>query len=568
MGRQARRGLNMRVVALGVLLMVMWAAVGIRLFEIQSLSADEYAARGEDQRLRREVLAADRGTVFDRDGNELAVTVDSITIYANPRQVEDPAATAAMIAPLLAAEPAEIEAALRRDTGFSYVARQLDRATADNVRQLDLAGIYFTEEPRRTYPSGSLASHVVGFVRADDNEGLEGVELFYDEVLAGTPGEVLVERSAAGQVRIPLGAYEAVPALPGSDLVLTIDREIQFEAQRALAEAVATWNAAGGSVVVLEPATGDVLALANLPTFDPNERDTFDPAAMRNRAVVDVYEPGSTLKLVTVAAAIEEGIVTPGTVLDIPHELVIEALPEDKVYTDVGNTAGPMTVADVVRQSSNKGTIMIQQLMGNETLHRYLARFGLGRQTGLDFPGEAGGVLHPVEQWCSGPCGPNTAIGYNVSVTPLQMATVFAAVANDGVLAEPRLVREFIHPDGTRQIAEVGKREVLSSETAAVMRSLLRTVVEDGTGTAAAVAGYEVGGKTGTTEKYLPDEQRYGSDVVASFIGIAPIDDPAVVVAVTIDSPAGGAFGGQVAAPVFADVTLSALHQLGVSPDG
>ncbi|MDH3470245.1 MAG: penicillin-binding protein 2 [Acidimicrobiia bacterium] len=563
MGRRPWVSPDARLVAIGLALLLAWTAIGLRLFHIQGAAAEEYAARGVDQRLRTEVLAADRGTIFDRDGHELAVTVDAITVYANPRQVVDPVQTARAIGPYVGMDPGLLTGLLRKDAGFVYIARQLERRKAEPLRDLELPGIYFTEEPARTYPSGPLAASVIGFVQTDDNQGLEGVEFAFDEVLTGVPGQLVVERDAAGRV-IPLGEYQVIPAEPGGDVILTIDREIQFETEQVLAETVERFGALGGTAVVLDPSTGEVLAMANFPTFDPNSRANYEFGTYRNRAVTDVYEPGSTQKLITVAAAIEESVVRPADIYKVPVELPIH----DTTYSDEATEARAMTVSDIVAYSSNVGTILIQADLGNEALYRYIAAFGLGRAPGTGFPGETAGVLHPVDEWCVATCGPSTAIGYGVSVSALQMAAAFGVVANNGVLVQPRLVREVVAADGSRLPSVQIERTAVSARTAAEMRLMLAGVVEKGTGRQAAVAGYRVGGKTGTTRKYDETVGDYGDNVISSFIGIAPIENPRLVVAVVIDSPAGGEFGGQVAAPAFSQIALSALHQLGVPPNG
>jgi cell division protein FtsI/penicillin-binding protein 2 len=564
-GRPTRRAPRARTVAVAAFILAAWVGVGLRLFEIQVVSADEYADRGVEQRLVSEVMAADRGTIFDRDGHELAVSISAVTVYANPQQVADAAATASLVGPLAGVDPAALQERLSGDSAFAYVARQLERADADRIAALELPGLYFTEEPARIYPSGSLGAHVLGFVRTDDNEGLEGVEYAFNDLLRGRPGELLVERAASGGVIIPLGEYAVVPPQRGGDLVLTIDREIQFQAESSLARAVEAWGALGGSVVVLDPVAGEILAMANLPTFDPNEFGTAEPDSFRNRAVVDVYEPGSTHKLVTVAAALNEGVVRPADSFEVPPELVID----DKTYGEVGgrDSVATLTVSDIVTHSSNVGTILIQQKLGNEALHRYMEAFGLGQPSGVGFPGEAAGRVYPLVEWCPNVCGASTAIGYRVSVTALQMASVFGAIANDGVWVQPRLIKELVDANGEVTMSSAGSRRVVSAETAAAMRVMLAGVVEEGTGTAAAIEGYRVGGKTGTTEKFNEAEGRYTDAVVASFVGFAPVDNPRVVIAVTIDSPAGGEFGGEVAAPVVGEIALSTLHQLGVPPD-
>ncbi len=554
---------NARLVAVGVVLVVAWTAIGYRLTVVQGARAEEFSARGLDQRLQRLTLAADRGTIFDRDGRELAVTVDSITVYANPREISDPLEVARVLAPLVGREVRALTDDLSLDTEFVYLARQLDLDSAGPIREAELGGVYLLVEPKRVYPAGDLTSHVVGFVRDGDNVGLEGLELYYDSALAGRPGSLLVERDPQGRT-IPQGEYQVEPAEPGADLVLTIKTEIQFAAARALADAIARTGAASGSVVVIDPATGAILAMVNLPSFDPNAREAIPEAALRNRAVTDVFEPGSTQKLVTISAALELGLVSPGTPFHIPDEIAIQ----DTVFEDVTEHAEVLTVTEIVTYSSNLGTILIGDQLGARRLHNFMAAFGEGTATGVDFPGEAPGVLRSPEEWCVTTCVAGTSIGYHVSVSTLQMAMVYATVANDGIWVQPHFVAEILDGDGRRIAFEAVERRVLSEATAAQMRAMLEAVVSFGTGSLAAVPGYRVGGKTGTTEKYVESAGAYSDDeVVASFIGMAPIGNPRVVVAVVLDSPQRDATGGSGAAPVFAAITLAALNQLGVAPD-
>jgi cell division protein FtsI (penicillin-binding protein 3) len=355
-----------------------------------------------------------------------------------------------------------------------------------------------------------------------------------------------------------------VPAEPGGDLVLTIKTEIQFAAREALADAMERTGAASGSVVVLDATNGEVLAMVNLPGYDPNRPGSAEPGSLRNRAVTDVFEPGSTQKLVTVVGALESGAVEPNTLLELPELIEIQ----DTTFLDLTVHPDQLTVTEIVAHSSNVGTIMLADLLGPELLHSYMSLLGQGRATGIDFPGEAGGVLRAAEDWCVTTCLAGTSIGYHVAVTPLQMAVVYATIANDGEWVQPHLVREVVDGRGVRAPASYERSQVVSEETARQVRLMLEAVVERGTGGLAAVQGYRVGGKTGTTEKYLIDSQDYSDeDVVASFIGMAPIESPRVVVAVVLDSPRQDASGGAGAAPVFAEVMLAALHQLGVPPD-
>lgn len=576
MSRRQGRGREMRMVMVGVVLVLGWLGLGYRLFRVQALEADAYAAEGLDQRVRHEELPAPRGTIYDRDGVELAVTIDAVTIVADPSLVTDPEVTARILAPVVGVDQTSLRSRLEGPGRFAYVARFLETERADHakrlVEELNLTGIAFTTEPKRTYPAAGLAAALLGFVGADNQQGLEGLEYAYDDVLMGQPGTRIVERDAYG-TPIPQADVLIEPAIAGADVVLTIDREIQYAAEQALASALERTGAVGASAVVLDVDSGEVLAIANVPTFDPNDFSSGGANSFRNRAVADVYEPGSTLKVVTVAAAIEEGIVSPSTSFDVPGELTIN----DKTYTDVGREQPEtMNVAQIVARSSNIGTILIQRVLGNDRHFSYLNRFGLGSLSGSGMPGESSGRLHPLADWCESTCGPSTAIGYGVDVTPLQMAAVFAAIANDGVWVQPHVVREVIEGDGDRTTPDVVEREVLSSDTAATMRVLLRGVVETGTGQRAAVDGYHIGGKTGTTEKLIPGVGYSDTDRIASFIGIAPIDDPEIVIAIMLDSPrtpldAGDdaprlEFGGVSAAPVFAEVAQAALHQLGIAP--
>lgn len=554
---------NGRLVGVGMLLVLAWTLVGYRLTVVQGAEAETFAAQGLEQRLSRVTLAADRGSIFDRDGRELAVTVDSISVYANPLEITDPIAVARDLAPLVGRDARDVLEDLAADTEFIYIARQLDLSSAAPIREADLPGVYLLVEPKRAYPVGALGAHVVGFVSSGDNAGLEGLELYYDTVLAGRPGSLLVERDPRG-IAIPQGEYRVEPAEPGSDLVLTIKTEIQFAAAEALAAALERTGAKAGSVVVIDPVTGAILAMVNLPTFDPNQRESSPAEALRNRAVTDVFEPGSTQKVVTIGAALETGLVGPGTPFQIPDEIAIR----DTVFEDFTEHPDELTVTQIVTYSSNLGTILIGEQLGARQLHTYLSAFGEGTLTGIDFPGEAAGVLQAPEEWCVTTCVAGTSIGYHVSVSALQMAMVYAALANDGVWVQPHLVSEIVASDGTRVTPDLIERRVLSATTAAQLRSMLQAVVEFGTGSLAAVPGYRVGGKTGTTEKYLEETQAYSDDdVVASFIGMAPIADPRVVVAVVLDSPLRDATGGRGAAPVFSAVTLAALNQLGVVPD-
>ena len=574
--RQARMRLSspidVRLAFLALVFLVAWMAVGYRLFQVQVVDAAEYTADALRQRIVVKILAPQRGVIYDRQGRKLAITIKSTSVYANPQQVVDPVTTANVLGAMLDVDIGRLLDGLQSDKTFMFVARQLERDQADEVRGLELPGIHFVEEPKRVYPTG-LAPHVVGFVDIDSN-GIEGLELQFNEALAGVPGSVLAEKDPGGHV-IPSGQFMSRPAVPGVDLMTSIDQEVQFAAEGACAAALERTQATRCTAVVLDPATSEVLALAVLPTFDPADRSDVDPSTgiLSNAAVRSVYEPGSTQKLVTVAAALEEGVVDSDTQYLVPDQIEVV---EDACESDDGEIEGcyadatrhddqVMIVRDCVRLSSNVCTIKIQQDLGEDLLKDYLAAFGYGQTTGIDFPGEVGGAVN-LPHGCP-TCPASAAIGYAISVTPLQMAAVYATVANDGVWIQPRLVTHIIDGDGRRETPVAESHRVLSVETSRLMRLMLEAVVADGTGTLAAVPGYTVGGKTGTTRKFDFTVASYTDEVVVSFIGMAPILDPRLVVAVVIDSPQEFASGGQGAAPVFAEIMEKALHQMGVAPD-
>ena len=392
MGRKRWRPQHLRLFFVGAFFLVAWIVIGVKLVFVQGVQAQTLEDQALDQRMRTVTLEAERGTIYDRDGRELALTIEATTVYANPREISDPALTAAALSGLIGRPVGEIQTELEQDTSFVYVARKLLREQADAIKEKDLDGVHFINEPKRVYPSGDLAAQVLGFV-GTDNDGLEGIEQFYEDVLTGEPGELIFERSGRGRI-IPQGEYEVREAVRGEDLVLTIDGELQFFAQQ---EAIGTLEETGAEavhIVVLDVTTFEVLAMASAPTFDPNDIGT-DPDLFRNRVVTDTFEPGSTQKLITIAAAIEEGIVTPNRVFEVPDRLTVF----DREYFDFSkHETREMTVADIVARSSNVGTILVWQEMGDAVLHKYLQGFGLGTYTGIDFPGEAPGLVRPDQE--------------------------------------------------------------------------------------------------------------------------------------------------------------------------
>jgi len=548
----ARVRLLLAVLVLGL------GGIGARVSTLHVRDAEAYEALAYDQRVREVALPAARGSIFDRNGHELAISLDARAIYANPRAIERPAEVSSRIAPLVEARPRHMARTLQRDEAFVYLARRVDLDVAEKVEALGIPGIGTLEESKRYYPSGTLASQVLGFVGVD-NVGLEGLELAYDRVLGGRPGKMVVEQDPEGRA-IPQGEARVREPVPGESVVLTIDRDLQWHAQRALERAVRQNGARGGTVVVLDPATGDVLTMVTYPWFDANEYTKAPPEVLLNRAVTDVYEPGSVNKVITAAAALEEGAIGPEETIDVPGAYRVG----DKVFRDVHpHGLQAMTLSDIIAESSNVGTIRVAERLGRDRLAMWLNRFGFGRETGIDFPGEAEGILLDREDWWVTSMG-TIPMGQGIAVTPLQMASVYATVANDGVGVRPRLVRGTIGPDDRFEPSPPGRRRrVIHEDTARAVRAMLVRVVEEGTGDLARVEGYEVGGKTGTARK--PLEGGYSDEYVASFIGFAPADDPRIVVAAMIDEP-DTVYGGVAAAPLFREVARFALADLQVPP--
>jgi cell division protein FtsI (penicillin-binding protein 3) len=568
---------DLRLLIVGLALVVAWAGIGYRLLDLQGTQALALASVGFDQRIKTQPIPAPRGTIYDRDGVELAMTIDGYNVVVDPQLLEDPAAAAIVLAPFseldeqsLAAELAEAQASGSR---YAEIAMRVPTARKNEisaaVKEADLSGVFYRKQPLRVYPAGSVAAQVIGLTRNDDGAGIEGLERTFNSELEGRPGRMVVERDPYGRV-IPQGETRLDPAVPGSNIVTTIDREIQFAAEQALSRAIERTSAASGTIVVLSPETGEILAMASWPGVDLNDRSLATPDALRNRAVADVYEPGSTLKAVTVAAAIDAGIVTKDTIIETPPTVTIGEFE----YADHGRNRPSMPVADVVKRSSNVGAIEIERRLGPELHYEYLTKFGLGAPSSIDVGGERHGKLDPPSEWTA-TSGSSIAIGYAIGTTALQMAAVYGTIANDGVWVEPYVVREIQQADGSRLVTKPRTRRVLSEESAATMRWMLgRVVMEEGTGRRGRMTDYTAGGKTGTSQKFDTEEGVYTEQTTASFIGMAPLDDPKIVVAIVLDSPSGTgedgvdlSLGGASAAPVFAEVAQTALHQLGVAPD-
>ncbi|HET7652686.1 MAG TPA: penicillin-binding protein 2 [Acidimicrobiales bacterium] len=547
-----------RLVALLAVLGVLFTVVVGRLVMIQGVSPDKYVAVGESQRLRDVVLPAGRGAMFDRNGRDLALTIPQKTVWANPHLVTDPLAAAKALSPVLHVDEAVLGDRLSRDAGFVYLARKVDDKVVAQVEKLHLSGVFFLDEPKRFNPAGDLAGPLLGVV-GTDNEGLSGLELQFEKKLKGTPGELRVERDPYGN-EIASGDRSFTPAQPGDDLVLTIDRSLQYETEKALSEEIVKSNSKGGTAIVMDPKTGEILSMANL-TYDGADSGKAPYPSINNTAVTSVYEPGSVNKVITIAAALEEGLVAPDTTLAVPDHLRVA----DHVFSD--HDPHPLkqwTVTDIMATSSNIGTIMIGKQLGKTRLDAYLRKFGLGSKTGLGFPGEPRGLLLDPKKWSGTSIG-TVPIGQGLAVTALQMLDAYNTVANGGVLVTPKLVKATVDGEGTQAPTPASpRRRVVSEKTADQVKHMLTEVVKVGTGTEAAIDGYTVAGKTGTARKPYKGGYKQGA-YLATFAGFVPAENPRLSAIVVLDEPA-QMYGGLVSAPVFAKVAQYGLRLFRIPP--
>ncbi|TFV61878.1 UNVERIFIED_ORG: penicillin-binding protein 2 [Bacillus sp. AZ43] len=536
-----------------------------KLAVLQGVDGAAYAYAAEQDRLRTYPIEALRGAVLDRDGNPFAYTVDAYKVVADPSIVEDPERTALALTTLLDVPVPELTEKLSQDNRYVVLATQVAPETTDAIDALELPGILKEDDPVRLYPAGTVGGQVIGFV-GRDGEGLAGIEQTFQDELAGTPGERRVEVGSGGNP-IPSGIDESTPATDGDSVTLTLDQDLQYVTEQRLGEACDDGATTRASAVVLDVKTGEVVAMGSCPGYDPGNYSKTDPDLLGNPLVSSVFEPGSVMKAVTLSAAIEEGVAEPDDVLTVNGHIQAG----DRVVTDAHDHAPiDWTVTGILAKSSNVGTIMLAREVGDEKLEHYLRAFGLGEKTGIELPGESAGILQDSDDW-SGIRAANIAIGQGLSVTTLQMASIYQAIANDGVRIPPRIVDSVTGPDGrvTETATPEGTR-VISESTADKMAYMLEAVVgPGGTAPLGQIEGFRVAGKTGTAQRPNPDCNCYeGGGYVTTFVGFAPADDPQYVVAVDLERPSSDAEGGQVAAPVFADILRHALTADAVVPSG
>jgi cell division protein FtsI (penicillin-binding protein 3) len=549
---------NRRIRLLLAVFVLAFGVAFLRAAWLQGVRASSFGRLASSQHSEEVTIPAARGTLYDRGGVQLAIGEQAMTVYADPRRVADPRSEAEVVAKTLRLGQDQVYSALAdRTRGFVYVARKADPALAAKLARKGLPGLGFYPEERRFYPQFNLASQVLGYAGVD-NHGLAGLELSLDRQLAGRPGRERIVKDASGQA---IDTITSRAERDGDDVYLTLDHTIQANAQTILRDTVRRWHAKSATAIVLDPATGSVRAMAVAPGFDANEYPKVWRVLQRNRAVTDTYEPGSTFKLVTVAGALSERLVSPTTRFTLPYEIHVA----DRVIHDAEpRGTETMSVARILSQSSNVGAITLAKLLGQRRLAQWISRFGFGKPTGIDFPGESRGIMLPEKSWSGSSIG-NIPIGQGIAVTAIQMASAYAAIANHGVWAQPHLVDHV--GDGRSKVPQ--RRRIVSRWVAHQLMGMLKNVVAEGTGTLAEVPGYQVAGKTGTAAKPDPQGGYSDSRYVASFVGVVPASRPRLVILVSVDEPRGAIWGGVVAAPAFAQIAKFDLQYLdgGIQPD-
>jgi cell division protein FtsI (penicillin-binding protein 3) len=552
----AARVANRRIRLLAALFALVFAIAVARAGWLQAIRANALTSMAVSQHRETVAVPAHRGTIYDRLGFELALGSPATTIYANPRQISDPRLVALAAGRTLGIDADTLYPLLAdQSRGFVYVQRQADPEKAQALQQQGIVGLGFYPEEKRIYPQGRVGASVVGYAGVD-NKGLAGLELSLNRVLTGQTGEKTIVKDPFGRT---LEVVSSKARSDGRDVYLTIDHTLQGQVERILDETVRRWSAKSASAVVMDPRTGGILALAVEPGYDANRFPKISDDRKRNRAVTDTYEPGSTFKIVTIAGALETDQVTPDTKFTLPYQIQVA---DRKIHDAEPRGTETMSVHQILSRSSNVGVVTIAEALGKERIASWIDRFGFGRRTGIEFPGETEGIVVPPARWSGSTIG-NVPIGQGIAATPLQMVAAYGAIANNGVWVQPHLVEKIGGEGATRP----ERRRIITARTAIQVRKMLREVVEEGSGTAAQIPGYRIAGKTGTAAK--PDEQGGYSDYryVASFVGFVPASRPRFVALVTVDEPRGAIWGSVVAAPAFAEIAKFALQYLEVPPD-
>ena len=559
MTAKSGKWLRFRVVSILLFFLVLYVALVSRAFQLQVVSGETLGKLADRQHKASLTLYPERRFIFDRNGQKLAATIMADSVYVDPSNVEDRTKVSSNLSSILGVKRQKITGALSNQGSFRWIARQISPVRTERIRTLKLKGVHLVQEPRRFYPHRELACHLLGFAGLDST-GLDGLESKYDEYLKGVPKKVVWGRDARGRkIYLSDDSGSAVDDRSCS-LFLTIDSKIQYIVESQLKKAIEDTGAKGGTVIVMDPGTGEVLAMANEPLFNPNEFSIYPADARRNRAVTDCFDPGSVFKPFVAAAALEEGLVTETDIFDCENGSYTVG---NRVIHDAQNEKfQELNLPDIIKHSSNIGSVKIAEKLGKEKFYHYITMFGFGSKTGIDLPGESRGILRNSKDWTDVDFA-TIAFGQGVSVTAIQLVTAMSAIANDGVLMKPHVVRCMVDKKGSvvKEIEPVAVRRVISPETSHRITSILTDVVEEGTGGNARIVNLSVAGKTGTSQKFDFDLGRYSAKKVeASFIGFFPAEDPQMVILVMLDEPKIHRWGGAAAAPVFKEVSEQILR--------
>jgi len=547
-----------RAIILNTAIIFGFVAVFLRLVDLMVLNHGRFSEKAKIQQLKQEDIQVRRGLIYDRRGRELGVNLEVESLFCDPAAIVSPQKAAYSVSEVTGKNPEAMLAKFSSKGRFVWVERKINHETAEKIKKMDIKGLGFIPDAKRFYPKGKLAAHVIGAVGID-NQALEGVELKYNKFLKTPGGKILVARDAKGRTLSTGVDIES----KGNNVILTIDEGLQYIAEKELDNAMAQWRATAATVIMMNPLTGEILAFANGPAYDPNSASYAKDFEKRNRAITDCYEPGSTFKIIVGSAAIEEGIVNLGTKFDCSKGAV--SVGGSVIHDSHRN--GVLTFKEVIQKSSNVGSTMVGMRLGKERVYKYAKLFGFGEKTGIDLPGEVSGWIRPPAKWSAGSIGA-ISIGQEVAVTPLQVLRAYSAIANGGVLVTPHVVSEIRTPDGVSVYKFMSKenKRAVSKKTAGIFKDILKTVAEDGgTGKGAAVEGNHIAGKTGTAQIIDPRTKRYSKEkYVGSFVGFVPADKPMIAMIVVIYEPKGQIYGGAVAAPVFKKIAKQALSYLNV----
>ena len=556
---------GLRIAAIGCVFIIGASVVIGRAYHLQIKNGAEYQGAAKRQSNTQRRVVAKRGTILDRNGDELALTVNVDTIFAEPRRIANPAHVAKKLSPILDIPVKQLASRLNSKRYFRYIKRRVSPKVAAQVQALNIKGIGIEQEPRRFYSSRNLASHILGFTN-HEGKGVAGIERTYEEYLRGRTYEVSSLRDALGN-KVLRNGFTPHAALEGRNVRLSIDRNIQHAAQSELRKAVVENGGKSGVALVLQPRTGDVLAMASYPDFNPNDLSTSNNNSHLNRAVSMVYEPGSTMKLVTISAALEDELVSSNETINCENG---KWKVGRRTIRDGNHKYGELSLSDILKVSSNICSAKLGFKLGAKRLHHWLTEFGFGLKTDIGLPGELRGLMRPPQKWRDIALA-NISFGQGLAVTPLQVAQATAVIANDGVLVRPRIVKSIVSQEGEEEQPEITRepKRIMKAEVAQLLRTMMVGVTEEGgTAEAASIAGFHVAGKTGTSQKIDPVTRAYSRSLyVASFVGFVPADDPAAVILVLVDEPQKSIYGGVVAAPAFKNIAVATLSNLGIFPD-